>query len=459
MKTTAILLLLSALIPIVNGIGGTKCVACGLISGLLFESSKSNLEIKDLFQQTELNFGAVDFLSLNPDSFCAALKLCDPTCKLFSKGWPVTPPPAPHKDPKNVGSDDHVDLNVLKDAIVSLVHQEEKKSRGDEDFYDLASRLTNLLSNGKSTSYVEEAAEKAFPLLTPKHPCAKTNISCLIHRLTENHLPISDIDADGFSTIPNRGLRGSHWRGADCDDKNTDVYPGRKVSTSNDPTIDHDCNGISGVDTSTNKSYESLYCDSTVRRGLIHIGDSATAHFHLPPQWLSKHGWGLRNLVSDAEDELDQPACAWGTGYKNFSSCPWSPNKTTNEGSIAERLWRRNHCNHRDFQNVGVNGARSTAALPLVDSAARDHENDHPALAIFSLIGNDVCNGHPGTSHMTPPDTFHEYITKSLVALNAKLPKGSFVVLVGLVDGRVLFNNMHARQHPVGKMVVIFEID
>jgi acyloxyacyl hydrolase len=84
---------------------------------------------------------------------------------------------------------------------------------------------------------------------------------------------------------------------------------------------------------------------------------------------------------------------------------------------------------------------------------------DHPALAIFSLIGNDVCNGHPGTSHMTPPDTFHEYITKSLVALNAKLPKGSFVVLVGLVDGRVLFNNMHARQHPVGKMVVIFEID
>ena len=49
--------------------------------------------------------------------------------------------------------------------------------------------------------------------------------------------------------------------------------------------------------------------------------------------------------------------------------------------------------------------------------------------------------------------------TVSLVALNAKLPKGSFVVLVGLVDGRVLFNNMHARQHPVGKMVVIFEID
>ena len=55
-----------------------------------------------------------------------------------------------------------------------------------------------------------------------------------------------------------------------------------------------------------------------------------------------------------------------------------------------------NACNHRDFQNVGVNGARSTAALPLVDSAHRNQETDHPVLGIYSLIGNDVCNGHPG---------------------------------------------------------------
>jgi acyloxyacyl hydrolase len=458
-----------------HAIGGTTCVACGLISALLFES-KSTLELQHLFTLTELNFGAVDFLGLNPDSFCSTLKLCEPTCKLFPNKWPVTPPPAPQKDPKNVGyslsigvgagddtlndndNDNDNDMVTLRDAIISLVRSEsesdsQKIKKNDEDFFELAAQLTRLLSPTPahtSSSIARAAARDVFPSLQSSHPCKTSNISCLIHRLTDNHLPISDSDGDAFAPIKDRGLRGSHWRGADCDDSNIDVYPGRRVDTKNDPAVDHDCNGIYGVDNTTGNNYETQLCSGTERRGLIHIGDSATAHFHLPPQWLSKHGWGLRNLVSDGVDELDQPACAWGTGFKNFSSCPYSPNKTTNSGSIAERLWRRNACNHRDFQNVGVNGARSTAALSLIDSAARDQENDHPALVIFSLIGNDVCNGHPGTSRMTPPATFRNMVTQSLEALDKKLPKGSFVVLVGLVDGRVLFNTMHARQHPIG---------
>merc|ERR1711871_1529351 len=64
--------------------------------------------------------------------------------------------------------------------------------------------------------------------------------------------------------------------------------------------------------------------------------------------------------------------------------------------------------------------------------------------------GNDVCNGHPGTSHMTPPAVFEENVRAQFHALDEKLPEGSAVVTVGLVDGRVLWNNMHARQHPVG---------
>jgi acyloxyacyl hydrolase len=450
-------LLLLALCHTVAATGGATCVACGLISGLLFESAKTTDELNTLFLATSLErfkLSSTQWLGLNPDTFCATLKLCEPSCKLFPNKWPVTPPPAPHKDPKNVGGRTVEALTVLKDALVSLVDEHEAQqsstSPHHENFFDLATRLASLLSNKKTTMSAETAAAKIFPLLQPSHPCAATNVTCLVHRFLDNHLPISDTDGDNFATMANRGLRGSHWRGADCNDKDVDVYPGRKVSTSGDPTIDHDCNGISGTDASTNQTYETLYCDHTPRRGLIHIGDSATAHFHLPPQWLSKHGWGVRNLITDAEDEMDQPACAWGTGFRNFSSCPWSPNKTTNQGSIAERLWRRNACNHRDFQNVGVNGARSTAALPLVDSANRNADTDHPVLAIFSLIGNDVCNGHPGTTHMTPPATFHEYVTKSLQALDAKLPKGSYVVLVGLVDGRVLFDNMHARQHPIG---------
>ena len=51
---------------------------------------------------------------------------------------------------------------------------------------------------------------------------------------------------------------------------------------------------------------------------------------------------------------------------------------------------------------------------------------------------------------MTKPEVFRQAVKSSLAALDAKLPKGSFVLTVGLVDGRVLFNNMHALQHPIG---------
>lgn len=119
------------------------------------------------------------------------------------------------------------------------------------------------------------------------------------------------------------------------------------------------------------------------------------------------------------------------------------------------RLRQRNRCNHRDFQNLGVNGARvgsSFAALaPLLASVARQPEHDHPALVVLSLVGNDVCNGHVDTvAHMTPPDQFRAKALAALAALDAKLPAGSFVLLVGLLDGRVLWEAMHDQQHPLG---------
>ena len=154
--------------------------------------------------------------------------------------------------------------------------------------------------------------------------------------------------------------------------------------------------------------------------------------------------------MEDGLDALDQPACAWGTGYRNASSCPYAPNKTRSGMSIAERLRARNRCNHRDFMNYGVNGMRSTAVNSLVQTIARDPALDHPALVIFSLIGNDVCNGHPGTTHMTPPAVFKSKILEALGILDKKLPQGSYVLLVGLVDGRVLWDTMSERQHPLG---------
>ena len=64
-------------------------------------------------------------------------------------------------------------------------------------------------------------------------------------------------------------------RGADCDDSNSNIYPGRRDSTNLDPNVDHNCNGIFGVDSVTKKSYEDLYCSGTKQYGTVLLGDSA----------------------------------------------------------------------------------------------------------------------------------------------------------------------------------------
>ena len=64
------------------------------------------------------------------------------------------------------------------------------------------------------------------------------------------------------------------------------------------PEVDHDCNGISGMDES-GVSYEDKFCSGTERRGLVILGDSATAHFHLPPAWLTANGWDPEIVFSN----------------------------------------------------------------------------------------------------------------------------------------------------------------
>lgn len=53
-------------------------------------------------------------------------------------------------------------------------------------------------------------------------------IQSLIKKIAEDRKPILDVDNDAFSGHP--GLRGSSWRGKDCDDSKSDIYPGRKSS-------------------------------------------------------------------------------------------------------------------------------------------------------------------------------------------------------------------------------------
>jgi len=51
---------------------------------------------------------------------------------------------------------------------------------------------------------------------------------------------------------------------------------------------------------------------------------------------------------------------------------------------------------------------------------------------------------------MTTPPEFYASTMATLTYLNGVLPAGSHVALIGLVDGRVLWDTTHTRIHPLG---------
>lgn len=121
--------------------------------------------------------------------------------------------------------------------------------------------------------------------------------------------------------------------------------------------------------------------------------------------------------------------------------------------SIYLKLWERNHCNHRDYQNLGKNGADSFEAnSKLIKSMARDQKLDQPALVFYSLMGNDVCQARPDLNNLTTPDEMHKNILETLQGLDKRLPNGSHVIVSGLVDGRILYDSLHKRIHPIGSL-------
>jgi len=52
---------------------------------------------------------------------------------------------------------------------------------------------------------------------------------------------------------------------------------------------------------------------------------------------------------------------------------------------------------------------------------------------------------------MTTEEEFYDNIVDTLNQLEAKLPKGSHVVLTGLADGRILWDTLYDRFHPLGE--------
>lgn len=66
----------------------------------------------------------------------------------------------------------------------------------------------------------------------------------------------------------------------------------------------------------------------------------------------------------------------------------------------------------------------------------------------MAMIGNDVCSSK--TTSRTTPQEYHDNFLKTVMDLDSRLPKGTKVVMIGLVDGRILYDSMHDLIHPLG---------
>lgn len=247
--------------------------------------------------------------------------------------------------------------------------------------------------------------------------------------------PILDLDGDMHS--PSNGFRGANWRGKDINDLDSQTRPG--LFDNPIGLLDNNCNGIFGWPSHGNENYEDLLCKNSDARGVVAFGDSATAAFSIPVEWLQKVG--LSEKYGDFFDvlrhEFDWPHKSWSTGFAD----------EVQGESIYMRLRQRNLCNHRDYQNLGVNGNRARHFVDQVDVMARAPQ-DKPVLGFVAYIGNDICK--KSLEKMTSEEEYRNQILAGLEALDKKLPAGSKVLCVGLVDGRILWNTLNDRQHPLG---------
>jgi acyloxyacyl hydrolase len=141
----------------------------------------------------------------------------------------------------------------------------------------------------------------------------------IIENIFGHQLPEIDLDHDKFGT--EQTLRGGSWRGRDCHDTEAKVHPGAHA-VQGDVSVDHNCNGIHGVDSKTGKAWEDEFCNDTNRMGIAILGDSVAAHFHLPEQWLDARNMSeeaFEHLLFILENELDWPQMSASTGHVNIS--------------------------------------------------------------------------------------------------------------------------------------------
>jgi acyloxyacyl hydrolase len=89
----------------------------------------------------------------------------------------------------------------------------------------------------------------------------------------------------------------------------------------------------------------------------------------------------------------------------------------------------------------------------IVQTLARNQNADQPMIVLYSLVGNDVCNGAPDTfNHMTTLSQMFTNVLQTMQYLDTKLPHGSHVLLTGLANGSLLYDLVGERVYPFGRL-------
>ncbi|KAK3914227.1 Acyloxyacyl hydrolase [Frankliniella fusca] len=331
-----------------------------------------------------------------------------------------------------------------------------------QDHGEKVCHLFPVPSNNLLQSEIELVKIKVKPILegwygTDDHSKGKNicelpgvrDLCAYLSTIWDGMEPAYDFDGDKFSS--SEKWRGSHWRGRDCFDVNSDIYPGRRPYYA-DVNFDANCNGIWGLDKEAGIPWETKFCAASKSRGIVMFGDSVGAHFHFPSAWfnpalISKDAI-FKNPTGVLLDEFDWPQYSFSTGFKNITDPELIQGHVD---SIYLRMRKRNLCNHRDYQNVCRNGATSFDLVKNVKNIARSF-NDKPLTILLGVFGNDVCNRFPDTlKNMTSTKQFYKNIMQVIQSLEKTLPAKSHIALIGLVNGSFIYDTLSERLHPIGE--------
>jgi len=356
--------------------------------------------------------------SKSPDQVCRAIGICsDAKCNLFKNTTPQV----------TVSSEWAKNIQMASRQGFSIT------PKAADHFYSVGSWFSNI---GHKVGGIFGSAQAG----------GKDLIHKLIEKLLTNHTSPFDMDGDGFSQM-NGEMRGYNWRGRDCNDFDIKVRPGRKTDPYPGKASDYNCNGIHGVDPKTKKPYKEVLCGNTKQYGVVVLGDSAGALADIPQSWPNASMWAnntFKGIIDSVLNEVDLPHMSGYTGYADENNLG-GPVR-----SVYKHLYERNKCNFRDYQNVAVNGASSLSAMDNIKRLTRDQQNDHPLLMFLELVGNDVCSYLQNFDNMTKPDAFKKSIIQILDHLDTVAPAGSHLVILGLVNGSLIFEGVKGHTHPTG---------